>query len=408
MASGTTYTIPDSVTTIGDEAFAYCYSLTSVTIPDSVTTIGYGVFDSCSNLTSVTIGDSVTTIGNYAFYNCTSLTSVYCKATTPPSLGDDAFKYWDWDESAQEVVNIGCPIYVHAESVEAYNAAENWSEYADYIVGYDFEAGEGPDIPVDDVLTFNHRILLIDHTGVNCGNCPRVMDGLAALAETEVHNHYNEVCVHGGGFAPSGSDNAYSDAATVVDKFYEVYGYPDIRFNFYDGEGNIGNVTQFVAQNTEYINSLVKRDGADAGIAVSAELYYTDIYVDIDVKAAVEQEYKVTAWLLENNIYNPQQRGASKESHKIHNHALRNIGGTYSADDLSGEYLGKMLRGEEKSYNFNIGVLGSSWETANMEVLVIVSAKNSDGLFEVVNTALCPVNTWVDYYDNRGTIAGAK
>ena len=135
-------TFDGELTTIGDYAFRDCDSLTSVTIGDSVTTIGEQAFNYCRSLTSVTIGDSVTTIGNYAFYNCTSLTSVYCKATTPPSLGDDAFKYWDWDESAQEVVNIGCTIYLPAESVEAYKAAEYWSEYATNIVGYNFETGE--------------------------------------------------------------------------------------------------------------------------------------------------------------------------------------------------------------------------------------------------------------------------
>ena len=133
----TSVTIPDNVTTIGDYAFRDCSSLTSVVIPDSVTTIGEYAFRDCSSLTSVVIPDSVTTIGDAAFLECTSLTSVYCEATTPPSLGDDVFKY-----VADGSVNIGCPIYVPAESVEAYRAAENWSSYKSYIVGYDVETGE--------------------------------------------------------------------------------------------------------------------------------------------------------------------------------------------------------------------------------------------------------------------------
>ena len=72
----TRITIPDSVTSIGYYAFEYCYNLKSITIPDSVTSIGYYAFSNCSRLTSITIPDSVTSIGEKAFYGCSSLTSV--------------------------------------------------------------------------------------------------------------------------------------------------------------------------------------------------------------------------------------------------------------------------------------------------------------------------------------------
>ena len=127
-SSLTSVTIPDSVTTIGDTAFRSCESLTSVTIGDSVTTIGNGAFYGCSSLTSVTIPDSVTTIGDTAFRSCESLTSVYCKALTPPSI-----RYSTFAVNATNRI-----IYVPSASVDAYQYAKYWRDYADDIVGYDF------------------------------------------------------------------------------------------------------------------------------------------------------------------------------------------------------------------------------------------------------------------------------
>ena len=86
----TSVTIPDSVTSIGESSFYKCTSLTSVTIPDSVTSIGYKAFGSCESLTSVTIPDSVTSIGDGAFSCCTSLTSVTIPNSVT-SIGDSAF-----------------------------------------------------------------------------------------------------------------------------------------------------------------------------------------------------------------------------------------------------------------------------------------------------------------------------
>ena len=147
----TEYTIPNSVVTIGDEAFAWCRSLTSVTIPNSVTSIGISAFDQCTKLNRVSIGNSVSvigvsafrdceslksveipatvaSIGDYAFVNCESLNSVYCNPPTPPTGGFNMFS-----SNAS-----GRKIYVPTESVEAYKSASYWSSYTGAIVGYNF------------------------------------------------------------------------------------------------------------------------------------------------------------------------------------------------------------------------------------------------------------------------------
>ena len=84
-------TIPNSVTRIGDRAFRNCTSLASIDIPNSVTDIGNFAFSGCTSLASIDIPNSVTSIGNYAFQGCTSLASIDLPNSVT-STGDYAFQ----------------------------------------------------------------------------------------------------------------------------------------------------------------------------------------------------------------------------------------------------------------------------------------------------------------------------
>ena len=117
------YTLPNSVTSIGEYAFDNCDGLTSVTIPNSVKSIGSTAFCDCSGLISVTIGNSVTSIGDYAFRDCSGLTSVTCFATTPPQLDSYVFKE----------VDKSIPLYVPAGSVSAYQSADQWKDFTNIL-----------------------------------------------------------------------------------------------------------------------------------------------------------------------------------------------------------------------------------------------------------------------------------
>jgi hypothetical protein len=70
------YTIPNDVSSIADNAFAICTGLTSVMIPNSVTTLGFGAFNECTSLTNIVIPNQVTSLGDNTFDDCTSLTSI--------------------------------------------------------------------------------------------------------------------------------------------------------------------------------------------------------------------------------------------------------------------------------------------------------------------------------------------
>ena len=76
-SNGQTYT----VTSIGDDAFDHCLSLTSVNIPDGVTSIGNNAFGNCTKLTSVTFAGTVPENWGYSpFHNCHAMQTVYLSA----------------------------------------------------------------------------------------------------------------------------------------------------------------------------------------------------------------------------------------------------------------------------------------------------------------------------------------
>lgn len=83
-------TIPESVTSIGQSAFEFCFSLDSLIIKDAATSIGDWAFDECYKLTTLSLGKKITTIGDYAFYDCRILNNVTIPQSVT-SIGDQAF-----------------------------------------------------------------------------------------------------------------------------------------------------------------------------------------------------------------------------------------------------------------------------------------------------------------------------
>lgn len=81
----------DGITNIGDFAFGGCIGLTSISIPESVTSIGYYAFGGCTGLTSITIPENVTSIDYSAFEGCSSLTSIVIPDSVT-NIGAGAFR----------------------------------------------------------------------------------------------------------------------------------------------------------------------------------------------------------------------------------------------------------------------------------------------------------------------------
>ncbi len=114
--------IPAKVKTIESDAFYNC-GLTELVIPEEVQTIDNYAF--CNNpLKKLTLPSTITSIGSGAFLNNYSLQSITCNATTPPSLGENAFNH-----------NISTTVKVPLSSIVAYRQAEGWKNFTNYYGG---------------------------------------------------------------------------------------------------------------------------------------------------------------------------------------------------------------------------------------------------------------------------------
>lgn len=91
----TSLSLPNSLTTIEEGAFAYCSGFTGdLVIPNSVTTIGASAFFTCYAFNGdLVLGTGVTTIGGWAFNSCDGLTGVLNIPSNVESIGEDAFVY---------------------------------------------------------------------------------------------------------------------------------------------------------------------------------------------------------------------------------------------------------------------------------------------------------------------------
>ena len=149
-------TIPPSVTHIGNNVFFNCYDLnavhisdleawcniqfdgdffsryhlylndkeiTNLIIPESVTSIGNYAFAKCYRLISITIPNGVTNIGDYAFWFCSNLQNIYCYAEQVTETGNNVFENSNYDAT----------LHVPAASVSAYQAVEPWKNFKDIL-----------------------------------------------------------------------------------------------------------------------------------------------------------------------------------------------------------------------------------------------------------------------------------
>ena len=349
------------------------------------------------------------------FFALVAATVAMFAACTPG--GDVTTATGDITISAETVVEVNTPIHFVVKDSSGANVTNDATIYdkshdfaqvenpftptvdGDYtfyaVVGdaisKDFKVTVTPEVPAlpEDTdaanTSFKHRILLVDHTGNTCGYCPHMMKALKEIEESgDFDGKYYEAMSH----SYSNIDPAFSGAAATISSHYGLQGYPTLTYNFYHPTSSSYNAEHIKGQ----INALWK-ESADAGIAASTNLAAKSIVVNAEVKAAVDGEYSITAWLLEDGIY-AKQTNATDEWMNTHNNAIRQAATT---SPLTGYELGALKAGETAEQILNLTIARDTWNRDNMKVMLIVSKKGDNKKFDVANVVICPINDSVTY-----------
>lgn len=295
-----------------------------------------------------------------------------------------------------------------------------WASYGTYnsdeilIKAIDIPIPETPEDPQPESTDFKVRVLMTEFTTTGCAYCPNMKILLHnALSDESVADKVVLTACH------SGLINGKADPAfvkTTFDDFCNVSGFPNVNFDMYY---SFGNYTVGASEMRQLINNMysVKADVA-AGIAVNSALYDESLVAKVTVKAAVDAEYRIGAFLLEDGIYGVQSGGSAEDWMNTHDGVIRYIDSQYGKDQYFGHSVGVVEKGCTADYVFDwdLDVIWSEgalkgeqygnyyWDEfvmENLHLVVFVSTIGTDdkgNQFYYVNNVIdCPINGLTPY-----------
>ena len=239
-----------------------------------------------------------------------------------------------------------------------------------------------------DSYEFNQRMLIVSHTGLGCGYCPPVKQVIHDAQQNEAYkDRFNVVYA----YTFSSQEVCYSAAAKTLWNYYkkicstgdQLTGYPSFTTNYcynYTGKFNL----------EERIDELWDENPA-ASIAYAVKFMENQVVVSASVKSSVSQDYKLSLWLLEDDIH-ANQSNATADWMNIHNSVVRDMPTGGSSSDISGVDFGYVEAGTTVSrifvYDLNTA---ASWNKDNFKLIAVLSAPSAKykGNYEVVTTAIC-------------------
>lgn len=312
--------------------------------------------------------------------------------------------YEDEDVTADATIHAN---YTNEEVANPYTTTESGelSFYAKYngikskICSVTVTPAYAPEFPEDanpESFDFNQRMLIVDHTGLGCAYCPGVKQAIHDTQEkTQYKDKFNVVYA----YTFSSNEVCYSSAARTLWNYYvgvcstgdKLTGYPSFTTNYcfnYTGKYQL----------EQRIDDLWEENPA-ASIAYAAEIVDDKIVVSASVKSSVAQNYKLSLWVLEDDIY-AKQTNASAEWMHTHSSVMRDAPTGVSSSDISGIDFGYIEAGAMLSRILEFDLFcANSWKKENFKLIAVLSAPSEQygGKYEVVTTAICEFGSSVGF-----------
>lgn len=256
-----------------------------------------------------------------------------------------------------------------------------------------------PNFPEDSApesYDFNQRMLIVDHTGLGCAYCPGVKQAIHdTQAKAEYKDKFNVVYA----YTFSSNEVCYSSAARTLWNYYQgvcstgdkLTGYPSFTTNYcfnYTGKYQL----------EQRIDDLWDENPA-AGIAYAAKIVNDKIVVSVSVKSSVSQQYKLSLWVLENDIHATQTAATADWMH-THSSVMRDAPTGISNSDIAGIDFGYVEAGTTLSRIFEFDLFcANHWMRENFSLIAILSAPSEkyNGKYEVVTTSMCEFGSEVGF-----------
>jgi len=302
-------------------------------------------------------------------------------------------------DGANKVIDLGSDFVFSTDTPGDYSFWVNYKTYNSNTVkvtAVSTAVPETPEDPQPSNTSFVRRVLLTKVTGAGCSACPNVTQALHFFyygnkdADPVMEPH--ELAPYTVKAEAHTFEAGYDPAQLTG--FFTVSSWPTVIVDWAQlFVPSTGVITLKAIEGM--VEERYEAEEAKAGISVNSICENGAVTLKVSVKAAVTAQYRVGAWLLEDNIKG-QQAGvpAGNENAWYHefDDCIRIADSKVSASNFTGHQLGLIEAGKtaEKMFTWT---LKSNWVQENLELCIFVSTPDAAGRNYYVNNVIkAPVN----------------